>query len=757
MKTNNKIKNLFLATTLSLLGCFLAFGGNAFSQNIAPMQSQAPQDDSLGQSGTQEDSVMLVDMEADRIEKRGAKDSTIYLVGNVKFHHNGAIIECDSASRYDDYRMEFFGDVIINQDSAYVYGDRVLYDGRTSIAEVFSPLVKMTRGDVVLYSYNLRFDTRTNTGTYVGGGVLTQSGNLMESERGEFDANNNIVRFKDSVSMSSDTYKISTDSLDYNIDRETATFLAHTTVWDKDSNILMAQKGFYYNFEKRYEFVGDAYILTRDQQMWGDTLSYKQDLRQATFKGNVQLLDTIQKSIAFGDWAFYDDSISYAMLTLDPSIIMYDSLESDKLYIRADTLTLTTYPHGQGPTAYPREENVVGDSTALDSTALDGTAMDDMMVAAVDTTIDTTAVVDAALSMDSTALDGTAMDDMMVAAIDTTVDTTAVVDAALSTDSTALDGTAMDDMMVVAVDSNAMVSGDIMLDSATQDSLVKGYELSDSISSDTTLSNSLATNKVQRDTTSPDRIMRAWHNVRTWNVEYQMTADSMVGYFADSMSSLFGRPRLWNQNNQLTADRIDSYTKDNVIDWVDCIGSPFMTQALEPLYPEPADSSRFNQVSSRSMQASFKNGELDSTIISGNVLNYYYYMDDVGYTAAFATIECPELVVFFKERSPSIMSWRGSTNFAIYPLDQIPADQPQRMEGFEWSPELRPASAEEISNREQRPSQREDVEAIALPSFVIDERIRNFKELLLKEGRWNDRSDQVTVTPEYFDRVGFGF
>ncbi len=340
------------------------------------------------------------------------------------------------------------------------------------------------------------------------------------------------------------------------------------------------------------------------------------------------------------------------------------------------------------------------------------------------------------------------MDDMMVTPEGVRVEGEEIdVDSLALDDPRALDGTAMDDMMVESLDSNVVISGDMIIDSAALDSLSALPPPSDS----------LAINKEAVDTTSPDRIMKAWHNVRTWNLEYQMTADSMVGYFADSMSSLFGRARLWNQNNQLTSDRIDTYTKDDVIDWVDCIGSPFMTQAVEPLYPEPADADRFNQVSSRTMQASFKNGELDSTTISGNVLNYYYYMDDVGYTAAFATIECPELVVFFKDRSPSVMSWRGNTTFAIYPLDQIPADQPQRMEGFEWSPELRPASAKEISNREEKPSQRARVEAIARPGFTINMRLGKFKEMLLKENVWRDRSDLVTVTPEYFERGGFGF
>lgn len=52
------------------------------------------------------------------------------LVGNFAAHHNGAVITCDSAVRYNDMLIECFGHVLINKNTTYVYGDRADYNGR---------------------------------------------------------------------------------------------------------------------------------------------------------------------------------------------------------------------------------------------------------------------------------------------------------------------------------------------------------------------------------------------------------------------------------------------------------------------------------------------------------------------------------------------------------------------------------------------------------------------------------------------------
>ena len=126
-----------------------------------------------------------VDIIADEVRPyNDDKDSIVYFLGNFAAHHNGAVISCDSAVRYGDSRIGFFGRVIINQDSIYIYGDSAVYDGVSNIAEIYAPIVKVIDGDALLYTYNFTFNTADKIGKYYGGGVLVQDNDIMESLRG---------------------------------------------------------------------------------------------------------------------------------------------------------------------------------------------------------------------------------------------------------------------------------------------------------------------------------------------------------------------------------------------------------------------------------------------------------------------------------------------------------------------------------------------------------------------------------------------
>ena len=59
----------------------------------------------------------LIDLKSDNMGPIAPGDSVIFLVGNFAAQHNGAVITCDSAVRYSDMRIEFFGNVLINKNT----------------------------------------------------------------------------------------------------------------------------------------------------------------------------------------------------------------------------------------------------------------------------------------------------------------------------------------------------------------------------------------------------------------------------------------------------------------------------------------------------------------------------------------------------------------------------------------------------------------------------------------------------------------
>ena len=74
----------------------------------------------------------IIDLKSDLSGPVAPGDSVIFLVGNFAAQHNGAVITCDSAVRYSDKRIEFFGNVLINKNTTYIYGDRADYNGEVN-------------------------------------------------------------------------------------------------------------------------------------------------------------------------------------------------------------------------------------------------------------------------------------------------------------------------------------------------------------------------------------------------------------------------------------------------------------------------------------------------------------------------------------------------------------------------------------------------------------------------------------------------
>lgn len=321
-------------------------------------------DESTGQQSQAKSERKIVDLRGKRMFPIKVGDSSaVALVSDVVFYHNGAVITCDSAVRYSDKRLEFFGNVVLNKDSTYIYGDRVEYNGDANTAEVFSPLVKLIDGDVTLYTFNLIFNTKDNIGTYSGGGTIAQNDNLVESEKGYYYSDNREALCVGRAELRNSDYEMRSDSISYNMDTEVAVFHLPTIIWNRKGEILSADAGLYDRKADRYHFESRAYIMTEKQEVWADTIDYHAAVEDVWMYNNVQVLDAEQKIYAFGDYGEYEGGRKNALLTRNPSIVSYAQQDStsnsqpsvtdslapqneqqpiDTLFMRADTMYLFT-------------------------------------------------------------------------------------------------------------------------------------------------------------------------------------------------------------------------------------------------------------------------------------------------------------------------------------------------------------------------------------------------------------------------------
>ncbi len=315
---------------------------SAISAEITPT---APTPAPVRKSGTaQKPEGRIVDLKGDVGYQITRNDEKYYVVvGNTAAHHNGAVITCDSAVRYSESKLECFGNVLINKGTTYIYGERALYDEENDEASVFSQIVKVVDGDATLYTYNFRFNTRTNIGIYYGGGVVTNKENLLESDKGYYYADLKDIICVSDVQMRNDTYQMTGDSVIYNFDTNRARFYTNTNIWNvPEEEYLFADEGSFDRDSQRYTLTRNGYILTREQEIWSDSLDYWRDSGYALLRRDVQMDDSKQKMIALGDWGEYWKEPGDVFLTRNPVIISYDQTQGDTIFIRSDSIFIYT-------------------------------------------------------------------------------------------------------------------------------------------------------------------------------------------------------------------------------------------------------------------------------------------------------------------------------------------------------------------------------------------------------------------------------
>ena len=332
---------------LAFVGLVLA-GSNTLS--IQPMEepTPAPQTKSSGGVSKLHDYVYMKSDEGWQMEHNGNK--VMVVVGNFAAHHDGTVITADSAVRYNERHLECFGNVLINRGSTYIYADRAEYNGNTHEAKVYSKIVKVVDGDATLLTYNFTYNTKNNIGRFSGGGVLISGDNLLEADRGFLYSDTHEVIGVERVQMRNNEYDMTSDSVVYNTETNFAQFFTRTNIWNrnedgKEDDYLYTDKGTYDKERQLYKLVKQGYILTEDQELLCDSLDYYRDSSYVLLKRNVQIDDRSQKMLMFGDWGEYWKEPGNVFVTKNPSLISYDTSESDSVFMRADSMYLyTRYP-----------------------------------------------------------------------------------------------------------------------------------------------------------------------------------------------------------------------------------------------------------------------------------------------------------------------------------------------------------------------------------------------------------------------------
>ena len=646
-----------------------------------------------GGRGAAQPEKKVVDLKADVMYPIEFRDtSAVCLVGNVAFYHSGAVITCDSAVRYSEKHMECFGNVLINKNDTYVYGDRADYNGETHVANVYSDLVKVVDGDATLYTYKFLFNTKTNVGEFADGGVVTNRENQLESDRGYYYANDRTVICVDRVEIRSEEYDLTGDSVVYNLTTDHAYYFRHTNIWNTQGDYLYADRGSYDKGGELYTVTENGYILTEKQEVWSDSIDYYKLAGHAVLRGNIQIDDTEHKVLAFGDFGEYWKEPGNAFLTRRPAVVSYDTSQGDSLFMAADSMFLYTIDPARQRADSLRAAARAADSLLADSLRTDSLRVDSLAPAAGDS------------------VQGVRPEAPIVAARRGSLSE--------GRGDAKRNGTERTDSLAPRR-ADSLRRDSLAADSLSLDSL--GLTPADSLDS------------LARDTIY--RLVKGFRNVRIYRSDFQSVCDSLVAVSRDSTIHLYIDPVLWNQNSQITSDVMDIFTANSQIVRAEFVGRPLMVSELDTMH--------YNQVAGKTMTALFRNNQIYRNDVKGNAQTIYFMQeDDSPDIIGLLVLESGDLTFFIEEKQVVKITYRNNPVYTIYPMDKIPPDVDLFLKDFKWEAKRRPTQRD-VFDRTIRPSIRAAKSSQSRPQFPIAARIDAFKRRLIESRRWSDRNDVV--------------
>ncbi len=793
---------------VAIASCVALFGGAIFARGgmqTPPRPAQRPAPQAPAATDTK-----IIDLKSDLSGPVAPGDSVIFLVGNFAAQHNGAVITCDSAVRYSDKRIEFFGNVLINKNTTYIYGDRADYNGEINEAHVYSPIVKVVDGDATLYTYRFKFDTKRNIGEFADGGVLTNRDNVLESVRGYYYADTKELIAVEQVEMRNEEYELKGDSVVYDMASDNAYFFERTNIWSSDGDYLYADRGEYRKADTLYLVTRNGYVLTAEQEMWSDSIDFFRAENHVILRSDIQIDDVPHKMLAFGDYGEYWKEPGDALLTRRPSVVSYDLSQGDSLFMRADSIFLYTLRMGGEPAAdasadagadeknaaaakpvardsvpVPRGEK----SFSLDSlgrklrgsdSSAAGRLVDSLLLSPADSlgaaeadSVRLTPAERKALRKEEARRAAEARKKAKAAAKKELLAGIAAKRQAKATAKLlaqkereearlaaqrikaesklrARQARAARKGKPVPVDSAALRELDARLAraAAERDSLFALLYEEWAADSAAMFAPADPSDSLQPAGDSIYRLLKGYRDVRIYRSDFQSVCDSMTAVSTDSTIHLYIEPVLWNELNQITSDVMDIYTRNQQIERAEFVGSPMMVNEL--------DSIHYNQISGKEMTAYFRNNEIWLDKVNGNARTLYYNQDgEPPEITGMFFVESGGINFYVDENQVVRMSWYNEPHYSIYPMDKIPADRELYLKGFKWEAARRPSQAD-VFDRRIRPSERGEREALRHPEFPLQHRIEQHRKELVEQRRWADRVDQVDPqTAEWMRELGF--
>ena len=185
--------------------------------------------------------------------------------------------------------------------------------------------------------------------------------------------------------------------------------------------------------------------------------------------------------------------------------------------------------------------------------------------------------------------------------------------------------------------------------------------------------------------TSSSRTLTAYRNVKVFKSDLQAVSDSLVYNFTDSTIWMFTDPILWTDSNQITGDTIVIYRGSEGLEKLRAYNNGFVA--------EKDPNGFFNQISGKTLDAFFTNGNLKKIKVNGNGQSIYYAKEDSLKYSGVQEVICGKMTINIDSatRIRNVIYY-NSPKAIFYPLEHFPSNK-SRLQGLNWRTALRPRIA----------------------------------------------------------------
>ena len=265
------------------------------------------------------------------------------LFGNVKLQSDKTFFYTDSlAMNHKDNYIEAFGHVHINdKDSTDIYSEYMKYYVDTKKI-IFLKNVELKDGKGTLSTEELHYDMNMHIGDYLNGGKVVNKNTTVTSQEGTYYADTKDVYFKKNVKLKDPAYDLSADSLLYNSEQQTATFITNTFIRDSSGRTIRTREGYYDLKNHRAQFGKRPTITDKGETITADNIQFDDSTGISTARGNAVFRDTVQNLTLISNLMLANKKTNSFLATQKPLIILKQ--DKDSIYITGDTVYSANIP-----------------------------------------------------------------------------------------------------------------------------------------------------------------------------------------------------------------------------------------------------------------------------------------------------------------------------------------------------------------------------------------------------------------------------